>query len=283
LLQHDIFDSPRPLSNRTAVPTGMLQVGEDPAEQPRLQSPQRRLRGASPGVPTSMHGSRTTDESLMDVGQLEIFGPPARRKRMPSPRDKPRTKTWSAIESSGGDDNRQTSILSRSASAIATTCAAAAAAPPSDDGSMLAIFGTPRRQLSAGLRKERRPGAFCWSSAPDTTNNRVQWPEAKSNRLARSGSPVRDQLKTRSALNGECIVHSQLTRDKFGDAPDSSFGATQMDIFGSPRRQNIGAQTRPLPSPAERRNGSPAARTWRWLMPEAPVAPAGNFLRWTSN
>jgi hypothetical protein len=239
-----------------------------------------------------LRGHLTVGEDHGDVGQREIFGRhellPAersdRRRRGPSPSDRimrwPVERVPAQVER---DQEAKAGLSPRvAASLISFEKAAEAAATAPDDGTMVAIFDTTRRQLkgapsaSSTSATKMRNGSpsFCWSSAPEPATCKMevqlQWPEIQSRRIARAGSPMRDQLGgDRKALNGESRIEDIFVEEKYGHALRSSAGAAQMDVFGSPRRQGRAPPQR-SPSPSERRSAhSPATRTWRWLGTEA--------------
>merc|ERR1712139_537547 len=137
-------------------------------------------------------------------------------------------------------------------------------APPSHDGTMVAIFGTTRRQLgwgslrssSAGPSSQRDRPSFCWSPADGPTTNdgllrpgvdaqeltdREKYLGSRPRRLLRAGSPSRDQLSERKSLAGETREEALSTQERYKHSPDTAAAAAQMDVFGSPRRQKRAA------------------------------------------
>lgn len=291
--QVDIFGTSRRVKHDAAAPRSWIQnvgSGEGTLCSPREAASRRIRHLTSAGVATSLHGPLTifkSDED--DVGQREIFGqlenrPNDRRRRSPRPED--RMLRWRATEEVSEEKdlkvlNMQGDVdISKTSSAAGAAfgedctlaaCRAKAAAKPQDDGTMVAIWGSPRRQASAGFAAPlgtAEPG-FCWAAAPtpcklEQLEERKHFPENRSRRLARSGSPMRDQLNEGRALAGETREEAVSTQVKYGLSPESPAGAAQMDVFGSPRRQKHAPPPR-NPSPCQMRSSSPATRTWRWL------------------
>lgn len=315
----EMFGISRRLQRYPPRPVGWMQGASDECHfSPREVSP-RRVRGSSfSGRTVRMRGHLNVCEDEEDTCQREIFGRYEKvatdRRRRGAQREifghEDRMMRWPKAKAVGEEEVsseatalkplEQAGALQRStraaAALLAFSKATEANAGPTDDGNCVAVFGSHKRQLSAGPSGARGRRTcdggegFCWSAAPVASSSEAavprQWPENRSRRMARPGSPLRDQLIGGADLNGQSMeVRPSVEEDRLWSprlwSPRSAADSAQMDVFGSPRRQKAAPPPRSQSPSANRlraRSGSPAGRMWCWL--EAPAAVPGKVLCW---